>query len=59
MAMNLFKKTHMAEQGQTEQPDFYFCEQSEKNAEAFLADIRKTGGEELARRVRRVGSGKE
>jgi 3-hydroxyisobutyrate dehydrogenase len=49
----------MAEQGQAEQPDFYFCEQSEKNADAFLADIRKTGGEELARRVRRVGSGKE
>lgn len=62
MAMNLFTKTYLAHasgSGNGELPEFFICEQSEKNAEAFLAEIRQKGGEELARRVRRVGSGKE
>lgn len=63
MAMNLFTKTYLAAQSasssSSEPPEFLICEQSEKNADAFLNEIRQKGGEELARRVRRVGSGKE
>jgi 3-hydroxyisobutyrate dehydrogenase len=61
MAMNLFTKTYLAQSHTSgnDLPEFLICEQSEKNAEAFLSEIRQKGGNELARRVRRVGSGKE
>lgn len=62
MALNLFTKTYVAhanQSGSAELPEFLICEQSEKNAEAFLSEIKQKGGEELARRVKRVGSGKE
>ncbi len=65
MALNLFTKTYLAyaqsDSSATsgEAPDLFICEQSDKSAEAFLGEIRQKGGEELARRVKRVGSGRE
>lgn len=63
MAMNLFTKTYLAHTSDPSSsgplPEFFVCEQNDRNAEAFLSDVRQKGGAELARRVRRAGTAKE
>lgn len=63
MALNLFTKTWIAHQQasakQQDGPSFLICENDERRAEAFMEDLRQKGGNELASRVNRVGSGRE
>ena len=64
MAFNLFSKTYAAHQvegssSRNPPPSFIICEQDDARAEAFLEDLRNRAGAELARRIERVGNGKE
>ena len=64
MAINLFTKTHLAQQASTSAsaggaPSFVICEQEDSRAEKFMSDLRNKGGSELSQRVQRAGTGKE
>lgn len=61
MALNLFLKTHQFYQKVSPSitPTFLFCEHEDSRAESFLRELRNRGGQDLASRAERVGSGKE
>ncbi len=59
MAINLIGKTFLAEERASERPSFVICEQDDARVEAFMRDLRAKVGAELARSVKRVGSGRE
>lgn len=61
MALNLFLKTNQFYQkvSPSATPSFLFCEHDDSRAESFLRELRSRGGQDLASRAERVGSGKE
>lgn len=61
MALNLFLKTNQFYQkvSPSVTPSFLFCEHDDSRAESFLRELRSRGGQDLASRAERVGSGKE
>jgi len=62
MALNLFVKTYLAHHQSTSLPDppeFLICEQDNSRAEAFMEAARQKGGQDLFKRINRVGNGKE